>query len=176
MAVSFFTMRCPRSFRCLALASLSLSACGGNPENSAACGFASIAAGSLVMQSLQDLSHAVTTVPPSVPDTLPGKVVGHGTTRLVKTGTPDSLVLRFEGPDLPKLPGFGLLLVDDSLEVIRGVLVFEPEMPPGFTRIGTIVGGAANLPLLGLRVHWPSLNAPKCPMFQPVSADSATRS
>jgi hypothetical protein len=155
------------------LALLALCACGGNPENSAACGFASIAAGSLVVQSLQDLSHAVTAVPTSVPDTLPGKVVGHGTARVVKTGGPDSLVLEFRSPDLPKVPGFALLLVDDSLEVVRGVLVFEPEGPPGFKRIGTVVGGPARLPLLGLRVHWPSLNAPRCPMFQPVAGDSS---
>ena len=166
-------MKRPLSFGSLALAWLSLAACGGNPENSAACGFASIAAGSLVVQSLEDLSHAVATVPANIPDTLPGKVVGNGTNRVVKTGRADSLVLRFDSPDLPKLPGFGLLLVDDSLEVVRGVLVFEPESPPGFERIGTVVGGPANLPLLGLRVHWPSLNAPKCPMFQAVSGDSA---
>lgn len=175
MAVSFFTMKRPLRFGSLALVSLALAACGGNPENSAACGFASIAAGSLVVQSLQDLSHAVTTVPANVPDTLPGKVVGHGTNRVVKAGGADSLVLQFDSPDLPKIPGFGLLLVDDSLEVVRGVLVFEPESPPGFKRIGTVVGGPARLPLLGLRVHWPSLNAPKCPMFQPVAGDS-TRS
>jgi hypothetical protein len=156
----------------LALVSLALAACRGNPENSAACGFASIAAGSLVMQSLQDVSHAVTAVPAALPDTLPGKVVGHGTTRLVKTGRPDSLVLQFEGPDLPQIPGFGLLLVDDSLEVVRGVLIFEPEAPPGFTRLGTVASSTAKVPLLGLRVHWPSLNAPRCPMFQTVAGDS----
>ena len=175
MAVSFFTMKRPLAVVSLVLGSASLAACGGNPENSAACGFASIAAGSLVMQSLQDISHAVTAVPSNVPDTLPGKVVGHGTVRVVKGGGADSLSLQFEGPDLPKIPGFGLLLVDDSLEVVRGVLVFEPEGPPGFKRIGTVLGGPARLPLLGLRVHWPSLNAPKCPMFQPVSGDSARR-
>lgn len=161
----------------LLLLPLALVACGGNPENSAACGFASIAAGSMVMQSLQDLSHAVTTLPANLPDTLPGKVVGRGTTPLVKTSGPDGLVLHYEGEGLPKLPGFGLLLVDDSLEVARGVLIFEPESPPGFARLGSIVSATSTtaLPLLGLRVHWPSLNAPRCPMFQPVTADSAQR-
>jgi hypothetical protein len=154
---------------------LLLAACGGNPENSAACGFAAIAAGSLVMQSLQDLSHAVAAPPANIPDTLPGKVVGRGTTRLVKSTGPDGLVLHYEGDGLPKLPGFGLLLVDDSLEVVRGVLIFEPEGPPGFAKIGTITSSDAQVPLLGLRVHWPSLNAPRCPMFQPVGADSAQR-
>ncbi len=161
----------------LLLLPLALVACGGNPENSAACGFASIAAASLVMQSLQDLSHAVAALPPNLPDTLPGKVVGHGTMRLVTTSGPEGPVLQYEGEGLPKLPGFGLLLVDDSLEVVRGVLIFEPESPPGFARLGSIVSATSTtaLPLLGLRVHWPSLNAPRCPMFQPVGADSAQR-
>jgi hypothetical protein len=175
MAVTSFTMKRTVAVLPFALVSLSLTACRGNPENSAACGFASVAAGSLVMQSLQDLSHAVNAAPSNVPDTLPGKVVGHGTTRLVKAGRPDSLVLQFEGPDLPKIPGFGLLLVDDSLEVVRGVLIFEPEAPPGFNRLGTVVSETGKVPLLGLRVHWPSLNAPRCPMFQPVAGDSTGR-
>ncbi len=163
--------------RNLLLLSLALVACRGNPENSAACGFASIAAASMVMQSLQDLSHVVSTPPATLPDTLPGKVVGRGTTRLVKSSGSEGLVLQYEGEGLPKLPGFGLLLVDDSLEVARGVLIFEPESPPGFAKLGSIVSATSPtaLPLLGLRVHWPSLNAPRCPMFQPVAGDSASR-
>lgn len=159
--------------RVLWLVPVLAAACGGNPENSAACGFAAVAAGSLVVQSLQDLSHAVSTAPANVPDTLPSKVVGRGTVRAVKQSGSPGLALRYEGEGFPTIPGFGLLLVDDSLEVVRGVLIFEPDPPQGFPKIGTIATAATTLPLLGLRVHWPSLNAPRCPMFQPVSADSA---
>jgi len=159
--------------RCLVFLPAVLVACGGNPENSPSCGLASIAAASMVMQSLQDLSHAVTTPPANVPDSLPAKVVGHGTVRSTVSRGTESLTLRYEGENLPTLPGFGLLLVDDSLEVVRGVLIFEPESPPGFAKLGTIAGDNSALPLIGLRVHWPSLNAPRCPMFQPVTGDSA---
>lgn len=159
--------------RSLVFLSLVLVACGGNPENSPSCGLASIAAASMVMQSMQDLSHAVTTPPARVPGELPAKVVGRGTVRTTVTNGPEGLALRYEGEGFPTLPGFGLMLVDDSLEVVRGVLIFEPESPPGFAKLGTIATATAVLPLIGLRVHWPSLNAPRCPMFQPLTGDSA---
>jgi len=146
--------------RRLAVLPFALLACGGNPENTASCGFASIAAASMVMQSMQDLSHAVATPPANVPAELPAKVVGRWSRR-------------YEGAGFPTLPGFGLLLVDDSLEVVRGVLIYEPEIPPGYARLGTIATATTSLPLIGLRVHWPSLNAPRCPMFQPLTGDSA---
>ncbi|MBI4420054.1 MAG: hypothetical protein HY560_04445 [Gemmatimonadetes bacterium] len=158
--------------RRLALLPALLLACGGNPENTASCGFASIAAASMVMQSLQDLSHAVTAPPADVPAELPAKVVGRGTVRTTVARGGDGLALRYQGEGFPTTPGFGLLLVDDSLEVARGVLIYEPEVPPGYARLGTIATDAATLPLIGLRVHWPSLNAPRCPMFQPLTADS----
>ena len=161
--------------RSLVVLPLVLAACEGNPENSPSCGLASIAVASMVMQSLQDLSHAVAAPPASVPDSLPAKVVGHGTVRSTVSRRPEGLALRYEGENLPTLPGFGLLLVDDSLEVVRGVLIFEPESPPGFAKLGTIATDNTALPLIGLRVHWPSLNAPRCPMFQPLAADSAQR-
>ena len=161
--------------RRLAALPLVLLACGGNPENTASCGFASIAAASMVMQSLQDLSHAVSAAPAEVPAELPAKVVGRGTVRTLVTKGSAGLTLRYDGEGFPKVPGFGLLLVDDSLEVARGVLIYEPEIPPGFTRLGTIGTDSTTLPLIGLRVHWPSLNAPRCPMFQPLAGDSASR-
>jgi len=61
------------------------------------------------------------------------------------------------------------------LEVVRGILVYEPEAPPGFPKLGTITDGRTTLPLVGARVHWPSLNAPRCPMFQPLGPDTARR-
>jgi hypothetical protein len=127
------------------------------------------------MQSMQDLSHAVATPPANVPDELPAKVVARGTVRTTVSRGPEGLALRYEGEGFPTLPGFGLLLVDDSLEVVRGVLIFEPETPPGFARLGTIATANTALPLIGLRVHWPSLNAPRCPLFQPLTGDSASR-
>jgi hypothetical protein len=149
-----------------------LAACHGNPENSAACGFTSMAVASRLVQSLQDLSHAVTAPPSDVPAELPGKVVAHGTTRITASRSVAGLALRYTGEAFPQVPGFGLLLVDDSTEAVRGVMIFEPDPPKGWPKVGTIEDGGTSLPLLGMRVHWADLNAPRCPMFQPLSRDS----
>ena len=86
--------------------------------------------------------------------------------------TAAGLALHYSGDAFPQLPGFGLLLVDDSTEAVRGVMIFEPEPPKGWPKLGTIESGADSLPLFGMRVHWADLNAPRCPMFQPLSEDS----
>ena len=151
-----------------------LAACHGNPENSAACGFTAMAVASRLVQSLQDLSHAVTKPPSDVPAELPGKVVAHGTTPVTTSRSATGLALRYTGEAFPKIPGFGLLLVDDSTEAVRGVMIFEPDPPKGWPTLGTIEDGSTTLPLLGMRVHWADLNAPRCPMFQPLDS-SATK-
>jgi hypothetical protein len=152
-----------------------LAACHGNPENNAACGFASMAAASMIVQSLQDLSHVVNTPPADVPAVLPGKVVAHGTSRVTAARNAQELELSYTGDAFPTVPGFGLLLVDDSSEAVRGVMIFEPDPPKGYPKLGTIGSGTATLPLFGIRVHWADLNAPRCPMFQPVGGDSTAK-
>lgn len=147
-------------------------ACERNPENSASCGFTFIAAAGIVLQSLQDVNRLVATEPPQLPNVLPARVVGYGTARAVVAHGPDRLVLGYEGPGFPALPGFGLLLVDDSSEVVRGVLIYEPEGPAGYPKLGIITGASATLPLYGSRVHWPSVTAPRCPLFAELPADT----
>ncbi|HXV85554.1 MAG TPA: hypothetical protein VD793_02590 [Gemmatimonadales bacterium] len=149
----------------LLAASALLLACGEPSENTATCGFASIAAGSMVLQSLANLNMVVSDPPPNLPAELPARVIGYGTARSVVGESPDGVMLGYEGDGFPPVPGFGLLLVDDSTETPRGVLIYETEPPGGYPRMGTVAGAAATIPLFGLRVHWPSLNAPKCPLF-----------
>ncbi|GBD31438.1 hypothetical protein HRbin33_00390 [bacterium HR33] len=161
----------PLGIALLGCASL-LIACESNPENSPACGIASIAAASIVLQSMQDLNKLVTDPPVEVPNPLPARVVGYGTSSaLVATG-PEGLILGYQGEGFPRVPGFGLLLVDDSTEAVRGVLVYEPEGPPNYPKLGTISGSESTLPLYGVRVHWPSVNTPRCPLFAPLKTDA----
>jgi hypothetical protein len=152
-----------------------LGACHGNPENNAACGFTSMAVASRLVQSLQDLSHAVNTPPADVPGVIPGKVVAHGTRPVAASRSPKGLTLTYAGDAFPQVPGFGVLLVDDSTEAVRGVMIFEPDPPKGWPQLGTIESGGTSLPLLGMRVHWADMNAPRCPVFQPLDS-SATKS
>jgi hypothetical protein len=164
-----------RTIRLFVIPFALLAACRGNPENNAACGFTSMAVASRLVQSLQDLSHVVNTPPTDVPPLMPGKVVAHGTSRVTASRTDAGLALRYEGEAFPTLPGFGLLLVDDSSETVRGVMIFAPDPPKGYPQLGTIANGATSLPLLGMRVHWADLNAARCPLFQPLGADSTRR-
>ena len=142
-------------------------ACGaGNPENSAVCGFTSIAASTLVLQSLQNTHAQLTEAPGDLGTQVAARVVGHGTSHALVARSAEGVVLGFEGDGFPQTPpGFGLLLEDDSSEVVRGVLIFEIKPPPGYKQIGTISGSSATLPLLGTRINWPSVSDVKCPLF-----------
>lgn len=143
-----------------------LAGCGqGNPENSAACGFAHMAGASMVLQHLPN-QHAWLEHPPAdLTAILAARVVGYGTSRAMVSSGRDGLVLGYEGEGFPRTPGFGLLLVDDSSEVTRGILIYDKEEQDGIPRIGTISGSTSTIPLYGLRVNWPSVSDPRCPMF-----------
>ncbi|MSR06622.1 MAG: hypothetical protein EXR93_06095 [Gemmatimonadetes bacterium] len=149
--------------------------CGSNPENSASCGFASIAGASMTAQQLRN-RHAWLNVPPSdLKSVVAARVVGFGTARaLVAHGT-DGLVLGYEGQGFPTRPGFGILLVDDSSEVTKGLLIFDKEEQDGIPKLGTISGSTSTIPIYGLRVNWSGVSDPRCPMFAKLNPDSAPR-
>jgi hypothetical protein len=147
-------------------------ACQKNTENSAVCGFASIAGATMVLQYLPNEHARLTTPPPALASTLPARVVGYGTSRALVTDSPSGLVLGYEGPGFPATPGFGLLLVDDSSEVVRGVLIYDKETQENVPKIGTISGSTSTIPLYGLRVNWPSVSDVRCPLFA-VTGDTA---
>lgn len=159
----------------LPLLALGVFACERDPENSPTCGLVFIAAASIVLQSLENLNQVVAAPPSPLPNVLPARVVGHGTARALVGEGPEGLVIGYDGPGFPILPGFGLLLVDDSSEAPRGVLIYEPEGPGGYPQLGDITGPTGTLPLYGLRVHWPSVNTRRCPLFAfaPGTAESA---
>jgi hypothetical protein len=116
----------------------------------------------------------LTAPPGGVGPTLPARVVGYGTSRVLVSDSPNGLVLGYEGAGFPATPGFGVLLVDDSSETVRGVLIYDKEEQEGIPKIGTISGSTSTIPLYGLRVNWGSVSDMRCPMFAP-KADSATR-
>jgi hypothetical protein len=61
-----------------------------------------------------------------------------------------------------------LLLVEDSLDTFKGVLIFEREPPPAAVPLGTISSATATLPLFGLRVTWSAVSNPRCPLIVPL--------
>ena len=69
------------------------------------------------------------------------------------------------GEAFPRTPGFGVLLVDDSSEVTRGVLIYDKEEQERVPKLGTITGTRSTIPLYGLRVNWNGVSDAKCPLF-----------
>lgn len=145
---------------------VALLGCGPrDPQNSAACGIMFMASGNRVLDQLVNL-HAILQRPPEeiMSGYVPTRVLGYRASRSLASMDGDMAVLQFEGDGLPDVPGFGLALVDDSSEVFRGVLVFEPD-PPRYQEIGRVTGPTSSVPLFGLRVHWSSVNSDRCPLF-----------
>jgi hypothetical protein len=153
---------------------LAVSACNPNPENGAFCGFSSIAGATMALQYLRNGDAFLTSPPGGMAAALPARVVGYGTSRVLVTDTPDGLVLGYEGTGFPMTPGFGLLLVDDSSEAIRGVMIFDKERQDHMPVIGTISGSLLTIPLHGVRVNWGSVSGERCPLFAPAPASLGT--
>ncbi len=138
---------------------------GGNRENSPVCGFASMAGATMVLDQMRTGTKVLTAVPAAVEGPVPTRVVGYGTSRSLAAPGADGVVLTYEGEGLPRIPGFGLILVEDSAETFKGVLVFETEPPLDYPLLGAISDPVITLPVYGLRVTWAAVSQPRCPLF-----------
>jgi hypothetical protein len=145
-------------------------ACGGerNPENTAVCGFAALAAGSLILDQFQAATTVLRTAPPDLAGTVPARVVGHGTTHALVARSDSGVTLGYEGEAFPERPGFAVALVDDSSEVFRGVLIFDSDGPADYPQIGTISSATSTIPLYAMRITWSRVSDARCPLFRPV--------
>jgi hypothetical protein len=151
---------------------LMLLACGGdrNPENSARCGLAAMAAGSMILDQFQTRTTVMDAAPPDLAGTVPARVVGHGTTHALVARTEAGFALGYEGEGFPEIPGFAVALVDDSSEVFRGVIIFESAGPADYPQIGVISSATSSIPLYAMRITWSRVSEPRCPLF--AGADS----
>jgi len=151
---------------------LILVACGGdrNPENSAVCGMAAMAAGTMILDQFQARTTVLDAAPPDLVGTVPARIVGRGTARALVARTETGVALGYEGEGFPEIPGFAVALVDDSTEVLRGVIVFESAGPADYPQIGVISSATSSLPLYAMRITWSRVSEPRCPLF--AGADS----
>lgn len=151
---------------------LILVACGGdrNPENSAMCGLAAMAAGTMILDQFQGRTTVLETAPPDLVGTVPARIVGRGTARALVARTETGVALGYEGEAFPEIPGFAVALVDDSTEVLRGVIIFESAGPADYPQIGVISSATSSLPLYAMRITWSRVSEPRCPLF--AGADS----
>ena len=127
-----------------------------------------MAGAAMVMEQFRMPGKIFTELPPELEGVVPARVVGYATARALAAVGPEGAVLGFEGEGFPATPGFGLILVEDSLDTFKGVLVLEPEPPQGLEPLGTISSATTTIPLFGLRVTWSAVSSERCPLFAPV--------
>jgi hypothetical protein len=150
---------------------LALAACRSdrNPQNSPVCGFAALAAGTLVLDQFQTGTTLLSSPPAGLTGDVPARVVGRGTAHALAARTDSGVALGYEGEGFPDRPGFGVALVDDSSEVFRGVLIFDSDGPADYPQIGTVSSASSTVPLYAMRITWSRVSNPKCPLFAPDS-------
>ena len=144
-------------------------ACGGGESGSSfVCGIQAVAGPAMVLEQPPVAGRVLTQVPDGVEGIVPARVVGYPSAHALAAAGLDGVVLGFEGEGFPSAPGFGLIIVEDSLETFQGVLVFETEAPRGLPMLGSISSPTMTLPLYGLRVTWSAVSDPRCPLLSPV--------
>ena len=149
-------------------AALSLmAACAGDPSRSPTCGFALVAGPTLVQQQLSNARAVIVESPRGLPAMLPARIAGRSEQGSVVVGYAGArLLLGYQGANFPTLPGYALLVVDDTSQQAMGVLIFDREGPEQFPRLGTVQGGEQlDLPLFGVLVDWASVSNPRCPLL-----------
>ncbi len=152
------------SGRTILCCSVLLAACGPPQGPSVSCGIATLTGPLVVLESFGK-GNALAAPPSIVPSSLPVRLVGGPVLRGI-VGQPDSLtwLVGAEGEVPPTArPGYGVLIVHGG--VAQGVLVFEGQVIPGASVIGTVAVGTASLPLLGARVDPREIADSSCPVF-----------
>jgi len=127
----------------------------------------------LIQQQLSVLPYVLTDAPRGLAASLPALVAGtaqQGEVAVAYGG--QRLILTYQGPNFPAFPTdsavYAVLVVDDSTQRAQGVLVYESvRPPPTFPQLGTVKGGGGDktIPLYGVRVDWPSVSNPRCPLL-----------
>lgn len=161
----------------LVAAFLATACAGGDRTRSPTCGMALLIAPSLIQEQLKRLPFVLTETPRGLPGSLPVRVAGttQQSTVLV-TYAKGALTMDYQGAGFPTASVtdssvYALLVVDDSTQRAQGVLIYESQRPPtGYPSIGQLTGGDRTVPLYGVRVDWPSVSNPHCPMFGPPPA------
>src|SRR5439155_1627606 len=107
-----------------------------------------------------------------LPGTLPVRVVGVTQQSAVAVSyTKGALTMEFQGAGFPATSisdstAYAILVVDDSTQRAQGLLIYESRRPPeGYPSIGALTGADRTIPLYGVRVDWPNVSNPKCPLL-----------
>jgi hypothetical protein len=131
----------------------------------AACGLAALAGPTALLTQFSIPRQTLSQPPARLPERLVTRMVA-GPAYSSIVGRADSLlVIGVEGtlPQSAK-PGFGVLVLDTA-EKVRGVMLFEVDPVEGAPRIGDVSIGGTTLPLVGIQVDPGKIEDPNCPFF-----------
>lgn len=146
---------------CLALAACGKSADRGN----ASCGLAALAGPTALLTQFSVPRQTLSAPPKALPERLVARVVAGPALPAIVGRTDSSLVIGVEGAIPPTIkPGYGVLVLDTT-ERARGVMLFEGISVEGAPQIGTVSVGSTTLPLIGIQLDPVRIEDPRCPFF-----------
>ena len=156
--------------RHLLVAAMLIAACdrstGGKSSAAAAtCGLAALAGPTALLGQFGIAGQTLGSPPRKLPERLVVRLVA-GPAYPAIVGRSDSMLVIGVNGGLPAnvKPGFGVLILDTGNKA-RGVLLYEGAPVEGAPPIGTVSIGNASVPLLGIQVDPAKFEDPRCPQF-----------
>ena len=146
---------------------LALVACDkpASGRGNAACGLAALAGPTALLTQFSVPRQTLSTPPRNLPERLVARVVAGPALPAIVGRTDSLLVIGVEGTIPPTTkPGYGVLVLDTT-EKARGVMLFEGNPVEGAPTIGTVTVGDATLPLIGIQLDPSRIEDPHCPFF-----------
>ncbi len=138
---------------------------GASSAGTAACGLAALAGPTALLSQFSIPNQTLATPPRRLPERLVTRLVA-GPAYSAIVGRSDSLwVIGVNGSLPPNTkPGYGVLVLDTH-EKARGVMLYEGTPVEGAPTIGTVSVGNASLPLIGIQLDPGKIEDPRCPLF-----------
>jgi hypothetical protein len=156
--------------RCLLVAAMFIVACDRSPggKSSAAtatCGLAALAGPTALLGQFGIPNQTLGSPPRKLPERLVVRLVA-GPAYPAILGRSDSMLVIGVNGGLPAnvKPGFGVLILDTGNKA-RGVLLYAGAPVEGAPEIGTVSIDNASVPLLGIQVDPAKFEDPRCPLF-----------
>jgi hypothetical protein len=156
--------------RSLLIAAMLIAGCDRSPggKSSAAaatCGLAALAGPTALLGQFGIPDQTLGSAPRKLPERLVVRLVA-GPAYPAIVGRSDSMLLIGVNGGLPAnvKPGFGVLILDTGNKA-RGVLLYEGVPVEGAPQIGTVSIDNASVPLLGIQVDPAKFEDPRCLLF-----------
>jgi hypothetical protein len=132
---------------------------------SAMCGLAMLAGPTKLLTEFQVPDQTLSTPPRNLPERIVARFVAGPAVPAIVGRTDSLLVIGVDAsPPANTRPGFGVLLVDTE-ESARGVMIYEGDPVEGAPRLGEISLGSSAVPLIGIQVDPARIEDPTCQFF-----------